>query len=297
MKGKTAVKRRKIRFAILFAGLTIFSLGFLFVLMRFLMLLVPIANERITLQAQPIVTINNEQETGTEKQTIISEPVFTPISMAFITPSPLSPTAEQPTTNSQQSTINEEPPVTSIAQSPISDLEPPTSASLQPSTPPAPTPTPPPPAQLIIPSLGVSKTLAYIPVENGQWNLENLESGIGHLQTTGEHPGDDVGMTFVGHVTRPWPEIAGPFADLIFMKPGDEIIYRWDGFDYVYGLEGFARVKPEAVEYLYIEDGDVITLATCDTWDYVEWEYADRLLARARLLRKVPTPQEAPMLQ
>ncbi len=284
MKDETAVKRRKTGFAILFTGLTIFTLAFLVVLARFLILLIPVANERITLQAQPIVTINNQQLTVNSQHASPIPNLQSPI-----------PTLEQPTANNQQSIINEEPLVASPTQSPISNLQSPTIPAPQPLSPP--TPSPPPPAQLIIPSLGVSKTLAYIPVENGQWNLENLESGIGHLQTTGEHPGDDVGMTFVGHVTRPWPEIAGPFADLIFMKPGDEIIYRWDGFDYVYGLEGFARVKPEAVEYLYIEDGDVITLATCDTWDYVEWEYADRLLARARLLRKVPTPQEEPMLQ
>jgi LPXTG-site transpeptidase (sortase) family protein len=131
-------------------------------------------------------------------------------------------------------------------------------------------------------------------VVEGQWNIAALESGIGHLETTGRHPGDDVGMTFIAHVTRPWPEIAGPFADLIFMQPGDEIIYRWQGIDYVYALESFARVKPEAVESLYVPDGDVITLATCDTWDFVNFGYEDRLLARARLVREEPTLEETP---
>ena len=293
MEDETAVKRRKIKFGILFAGLTLFTLAFFVVLARFLILLIPVAEERVTLQAQPIVTVkteqltvNNEQGTGNEEQQIIP------------TPQPPTASPQQPTTNSQQSTISIEPTLTHHASHITPTLQSPISQSPDlPAPSPQPPPPNPPPAQLIIPSLGVSKTLEHIPVENGQWNLEELASGIGHLQTTGEHPGDDVGMTFVGHVTRPWPEIGGPFADLIFMQPGDEIIYRWDGFDYVYGLESFARVKPEAVEYLYVQDGDMITLATCDTWDYVEWTYADRLLAYFRLLRKVPTPQEEPMLQ
>ena len=284
MEDETAVKRRKIKFGILFTGLTLFTLVFFVVLARFFILLIPVAEERTTLQAQPIVRIT---ATYTPTAIVTEHPPATSTQPAVNVVEQAAVNRQQGTINNQQSTINEEE---LIPQSSVLITEPP-APSPQPPTP------NPPPAQLIIPSLGVSKTLEHIPVENGQWNLEELASGIGHLQTTGEHPGDDVGMTFVGHVTRPWPEIAGPFADLIFMQPGDEIIYRWDGFDYVYGLESFARVKPEAVEYLYVQDGDMITLATCDSWDYVEWTYADRLLAYFRLLRKVPTPQEEPMLQ
>jgi hypothetical protein len=53
-------------------------------------------------------------------------------------------------------------------------------------------------------------------------------------------------------------------------------------------------VKPEAVESLYVPDGNVLTLATCDTWDFVNFGYEDRLLARARLVRQTPTQEELP---
>ncbi|HID51815.1 MAG TPA: sortase, partial [Anaerolineae bacterium] len=130
-----------------------------------------------------------------------------------------------------------------------------------------------------------------------QWDISQVESDIGWLQTTGEYPGDEQGMTFVGHVTRPWPEIAGPLAELAFMKPGDEIIYRKDGTDYVYALEKFLKVDPESVESLYVPDGDVLSLATCSTWNYVNFDYDERLIARARLIRTEPSPDIAELSQ
>ncbi len=277
-----AVKSRNIRFGLLFAGLTVLTLFFFFFLARFMFLLFPVGDEQVTLQAQPRVAINNQQLTIDKEQGTENEEQSTSNNQQLII-------------NREQGTGNEEQPPTPSSQSPISS---PQETNLQSPNPPSPPPPQPPPtAQLLIPSLGVSKTITQVLVEDGQWNIEELESGIGLLQTTGEYPGDDVGMTFVGHVTRPWPEMAGPFADLIFMNPGDEIIYRWDGFDYIYALESFARVEPEEVGSLYVDDGDVITLATCDTWDYVNWTYADRLLARARLVRKVLTPVEENVLQ
>ena len=263
MDEETVVNRRNVRYGILFAGLGVATLIFLVVLARFVLLLLPIGEERTTIQAHPIA-----QMTATITPTLL--PTATMVEVIAVIEETVEETAVIATVTTQPPTIT-----------PLSSATP---------QPPTSTPEPPAPAQLIIPSLDVAKTISYVPVVDGQWNIEALESGIGHLQTTGEYPGDDVGMTFIAHVTRPWPEIAGPFAELIFMKPGDEIIYRWQGIDYVYALESFARVKPELVESLYVPDGDVITLATCDTWDYVNWGYADRLLARARLVRQEPVP-------
>lgn len=97
-------------------------------------------------------------------------------------------------------------------------------------------------------------------------------------------------MTFTGHVTRPWPEIAGPFADLVFLKHGEEVIYRWQGVDYVYEVERIFRVDPRAVDLLYVPDGDKIVLVTCSGWDFVGREYAERLVTRATLVRTEPAP-------
>ncbi len=272
---------RQTRFAILFAGLGVVTLIFLLAVARFVLFLIPVGEEQTTIQAQPIVHVYVTQ-------------VVTEIVEVVVTPTPV---AEQLAVSHQPSAISRQPSATPIPdprspipdpQSPIPDPQSPIPDPQSPApNPQSPTAVPQPP-QLIIPALDIHKTILHIPVENGHWNITALASGIGHLETTGTYPGDDMGMTFIAHVTRPWPEIAGPFADLIFMQPGDEIIYRSQGIDYVYELESFARVNPELVESLYVADGDVITLATCDTWDFVNFGYANRLLARARLVRQEP---------
>lgn len=148
---------------------------------------------------------------------------------------------------------------------------------------------PQPPALLIIPSLGVVEEIETVPVRDGQWDVSELGTSVGLLQTTGDKPGDDFAMTFVGHVTLPWPRI-GPFANLIRLEHGQKVIYRWDGIDYIYRVESFMRVPPQRVDTLYEPDGDKILLVTCSRWDYLGREYAKRLITRAVLDRTEPTP-------
>jgi len=151
--------------------------------------------------------------------------------------------------------------------------------------------TPPPvsTAYLIIPSLDVSQEITHVPIVAGEWVIDELGSQIGLLDSTGTHPGDDLAMTFIGHVTRPWPEIAGPFADLILLEHGEEVIYRANGTDYVYQVERIFRADPRAVDLLYVPNGDKIVLVTCSGWDFIDRAYAERLVTRAVLVRTEPS--------
>ncbi len=141
--------------------------------------------------------------------------------------------------------------------------------------------------QLIIPSIGVNHIITNVPVVNGNWDISQLESQVGHLQTTGEHPGDNLAMTFIGHVTVPWPG-TGPFADLILLKHGEQIIYRWNGFDYIYEVSRIFKVQPEDVHVLYHDDPNSLQLATCSGWNLLSRDYGERLVTRATLVEVVP---------
>lgn len=154
-----------------------------------------------------------------------------------------------------------------------------------------PAPSPQPFGALIIPEIDVSQPVIPIFVRDGQWDISEIGSQIGHLETTGRHPHDALAMTLTGHVTLPWPDIAGPFADLIFLERGEEIIYRWNGTDFIYEVERIFRVHPAAVELLYEQDGEKLILVTCSGWDFVGRSYEERLLTRAVLVREVPSPQ------
>lgn len=145
--------------------------------------------------------------------------------------------------------------------------------------------TPPSPTLLIIPSLGVSERVVEVPVRQGQWDVSELGTRVGRLETTGEEPGDDYAMSFVGHVTVPWPRV-GPFADLILLERGEEVIYRHGDVDYVYRVERILRVHPDYVQALYETDGNKILLATCSGWDFLgSGGYRQRLVTQAVLVR------------
>ncbi|MEM7334244.1 MAG: sortase [Chloroflexota bacterium] len=146
-------------------------------------------------------------------------------------------------------------------------------------------------AQIIIPSLGLTHTITQVPIVSGNWDISDLGSQVGHLQSTGESPNQGHAMTFIGHATVPWPGV-GPFADLIQVEHGEQIIYRWGGTDYVYEVSRILLVDPSAVDTLYEPDGEMIILATCSNWDFVEREYDKRLVTQAKLVRTEPSPSE-----
>jgi hypothetical protein len=70
--------------------------------------------------------------------------------------------------------------------------------------PPSPTvvpPTPVVPPQLVVPALKIDQSIVPVAIVGNIWDLADLGEQIGRLTTTGEHPGDSLAMTLVGHVT------------------------------------------------------------------------------------------------
>lgn len=140
---------------------------------------------------------------------------------------------------------------------------------------------------LIVPSLGLEEPIMRILVRDGSWDISKLNASVGHLQTTGEHPGDDLAMTFVGHTTI--PPRTGPFAYLYQLSHGDRIIYRWNGMDYIYEVNQIMEVVPTQVGTLYENNGEMMMLVTCAGWNGETGTYDTRLVTRAILVDKQPT--------
>ena len=140
---------------------------------------------------------------------------------------------------------------------------------------------------LIIPALNLEEPIIRVLVVNGYWDVSGLNTQVGHLQTTGERPGDGLAMTFVGHTS--WPG-SGPFADLIQLRHGEQIIYRWNGYDYIYQIDRMMHVLPTQVGTLYEENGEAIVLATCSGWNPDTSQYDTRLITRATLIEKRLAP-------
>ncbi|MBI3243364.1 MAG: class F sortase [Chloroflexi bacterium] len=145
------------------------------------------------------------------------------------------------------------------------------------------------PARLLIPFLGVNEKIVSVPMAGGAWDVSRLGQHIGWLPTTGERPGDDLAMVFIGHVTLSAME-RGPLADLWTLPTMTEIIYRSNGADYIYAIDDIAEVGPSEVGRLYVKKSDHVLLVTCTAWNYVTETYDRRLVADAVLVKQLPSP-------
>lgn len=145
------------------------------------------------------------------------------------------------------------------------------------------TATPLPPAQLRIPTLHLTETITTIPLHDGAWDVSQLGSGIGWLETTGAHPDDEWAMVFAGHMTFPTLTTleTGAFAELQTLTRGAEVFYESGTQSYRYVVKSVRRVPPDAVDALYLADGKSLLLVTCTDWDGTHRIYANRLVVQA----------------
>lgn len=138
--------------------------------------------------------------------------------------------------------------------------------------------------RLIIPALEIDQRAVQVDVREGIWDLEELDDRIGWLHTTGALPGGELAMVFIGHVTLPPPGGPGPFLELHTLNPADEIFYRTGGKTYTYLVQSKRSVAPDAVENLYVKDGQKLLLVTCTGWNAASRRYDLRLLVEAVLV-------------
>ncbi len=182
-----------------------------------------------------------------------------------------------------------QPARVSASATPAAAAEGDLAATLEPTTPPTeppPTPTPLSPPRLLIPYLKLDRDVEQVGIANGSWDLEHLGDEVGWLTTTGEHPGDDLAVVLVGHVTTA-PGKYGPFAGIGQLEYGEEIVYRWAGQDYVYAVRGQSRAGEEDVQRLYVPDGSQLLLVTCSSFDYFSMLYTQRLIITAEWIGTV----------
>jgi len=150
-------------------------------------------------------------------------------------------------------------------------------------TPPAPTPVPG-PGRLAISAIGVDEQTVIIPIKDGAWDISELGGRVGWLANTGRMPGDDLAMAFTAHATIS-ALVNGPFARLWTIKTGEELVYTWQGTDYVYAVREQWIVAPEDVGQLFVRDGNVLLLVSCNIWSSDGNIFTNRLVVRAELVR------------
>ena len=145
------------------------------------------------------------------------------------------------------------------------------------------------PPRLLVPALDLDRPVVPVLINDGAWEMEALTDDIGWLTTTGQQPGGDLALTLAGHVNISLGR-SGPFLRLGELAPGDRVIYRLHGTDYVYSVVGQTTVKPEEVQALYVQDGEKLLLVTCSSWSYFWGHYARRIIVTTELVSAEPSP-------
>jgi LPXTG-site transpeptidase (sortase) family protein len=220
--------------------------------------------------------------------------VISLVPMPMPLPAPHTPAASSPAATGPVATV----PATAAGQvvlTPVTPL-PPTTPSprathyVEPTFPAVlPTVVPTTPPELVIPDLDIDQPIVPVAIQDGIWDLSQLGEQVGWLTTTGQHPEGELAVALVGHVNIALGH-PGPFVNLKQLELYDQVIYRANGVDYVYSVQGFEKVEPDAVDQLYVPDGKRLLLVTCSDWSYFWSHYARRLIVTAKLLDSVPSP-------
>jgi LPXTG-site transpeptidase (sortase) family protein len=137
-------------------------------------------------------------------------------------------------------------------------------------------------ASLYIPGAAVSAPIIPVYLKGGSWDVTQLGDNIGHLEGTGwlDKPGN---IVLSGHVERRNGR-PGIFASLSDLSRGDEIILLTQGIERRYRVSDLRTVEPTDLTPLYPTTSDVLTLITCDEYDFLQNTYQKRTVVVAERL-------------
>lgn len=155
----------------------------------------------------------------------------------------------------------------------------PTPTATVPPLQPLPSPTHIPEARVLIPTAGVNALVVNVYLDGESWDVSQLGENAGHLQGTAwfETPGN---VALAGHVEmrdgRP-----GIFARIEDMRTGDPIILTQNGMELRYAVTDIKRVSPDDLSVIYPTTDDRITLITCDSYNFLQNVYQERIVVVA----------------
>lgn len=137
-------------------------------------------------------------------------------------------------------------------------------------------------ASLYIPGAGVSAPIIPVYLSGESWDVTQLGDNVGHLEGTAwlDKPGN---IVLSGHVERRNGR-PGIFASLNNLAAGDEIILLVEGSERRYRVSELKTVEPDDLTPLYPTTSDVLTLITCDEYDFLQNTYQKRTIVVAERL-------------
>lgn len=136
-------------------------------------------------------------------------------------------------------------------------------------------------ALLIIPKANVGTRIIRVYLDGrGSWDVSHLGSNAGSLQGTAwiDQPGN---IVLVGHVEMR-DGSPGIFANLKHLEVGDEVLLvRSERDTRIYHVNDIRSISPDDVSVLYPSSENIITLITCDDYDFMSNTYHTRIVVTA----------------
>lgn len=139
--------------------------------------------------------------------------------------------------------------------------------------------TPRPQASLFLPTAGVTAPVIEVYLDGQSWDVKYLGQNAGHLQGTAWF-GQTGNIVLAGHVEMPDGR-AGIFAGMSKLNVGDPVILSLSDQQQRYSIASITKVQPDDLSVLYPTEKDRLTLITCDSYDFLQNTYQDRVVVVA----------------
>jgi LPXTG-site transpeptidase (sortase) family protein len=136
--------------------------------------------------------------------------------------------------------------------------------------------------RILIPSAGVVAPIVQVYLDGQSWDITHLGNNVGHLKGTAWLPATG-NVVLLGHV-----ELSdggkGIFASLKDMHADDVIILETDSGEFRYQVSSVYETDPSDLTPLYPNDTSILTLITCDDYDFISNTYRTRTIVVAEMV-------------
>jgi LPXTG-site transpeptidase (sortase) family protein len=132
---------------------------------------------------------------------------------------------------------------------------------------------------LYIPTAGIYASVVEVFLDGTSWDIHNLGMNAGHLEGTAwlDTPGN---IVLSGHV-----ELAdgrmGVFATIDELEIGNLLMLQHGSEERRYTVREVKRVQPDDLTVLYPTTTEQLTLITCDSYDFFQNAYLERIVVIA----------------
>lgn len=136
--------------------------------------------------------------------------------------------------------------------------------------------------RILIPSAGVAASIVQVYLDGQSWDISHLGNNVGHLKGTAWLPATG-NVVLLGHV-----ELSdggkGIFASLKDMQTKDVIIVQTEDGEFRYEVRDIYMTDPTDLTPIYPQQTNILTLITCDEYDFVSDTYQKRVIVVAEMV-------------